>query len=172
MYVVGNTVIDALFTGIDVIKNSSENLFLDQYSDIDFSKKKHWEDELQETLRGMSAPIPPVDLRTRVMREVHRSVPQSQAAVRPLLSASVRKAIYITLPLLMIIALMFTKGEPSTGGTLFGLKPIMLPDLSIPDFTNRLSATLKQAFLAISVFAFVQVILIGRLMRKTDQHLH
>jgi len=39
VYVVGNTVIDALFTGIDVIKNSSENLFLDQYSDIDFSKK-------------------------------------------------------------------------------------------------------------------------------------
>lgn len=39
VYVVGNTVIDALFTGIDVIKNSSENSFLDQYNDIDFSKK-------------------------------------------------------------------------------------------------------------------------------------
>jgi len=39
VYVVGNTVIDALFSGIKVIENSSENIFLDQYNDIDFSKK-------------------------------------------------------------------------------------------------------------------------------------
>lgn len=135
-------------------------------------KNKHWEDELQEALKGMNPERPPLDLRSRVMQQVHIETSRQPAAVRPLLSATVRKAIIIALPLLMIIAFLLTKGETNPGDTLFGIKPINLPDITIPDFTYHLSETLKQALLAISLFAFVQVIIIGRLMRKADQQLN
>jgi MFS superfamily sulfate permease-like transporter len=134
-------------------------------------KNKYWEDELQEALKSMKPERPPLDLRNRVMQQVHIEASRQQAAVRHLLSATVRKSIIIALPLLMIVAFLLTKGETNPG-TIFGLKPIKLPNFGIPDFTNRLSETLKQALLAISMFAFVQVIIIGRLMRKTDQRLH
>lgn len=39
VFVVGNTVIDALFSGLEKIKKSSEDTFLNQFNDIDFSKK-------------------------------------------------------------------------------------------------------------------------------------
>ncbi|MFZ4678618.1 MAG: non-hydrolyzing UDP-N-acetylglucosamine 2-epimerase [Flavobacterium sp.] len=39
VYVVGNTVIDALFEGLKKIKNSDEKVLLSKYSQIDFSKK-------------------------------------------------------------------------------------------------------------------------------------
>jgi UDP-N-acetylglucosamine 2-epimerase (non-hydrolysing) len=39
VFVTGNTVIDALFTGLDIIKNTSENLIAKKFSDIDFTKK-------------------------------------------------------------------------------------------------------------------------------------
>lgn len=39
VFVVGNTVIDALLLGLDEIKNSSENNLINKYSDIDFDKK-------------------------------------------------------------------------------------------------------------------------------------
>lgn len=134
-------------------------------------KNKHWEDELQEALKSMKPERPPLDLRNRVMQQVHIETSRQPAAVRPLLSATVRKSIIIALPLVMIVAFLLTKGETNPG-TIFALKPIKLPNFGIPDFTNRLSETLKQALLAISMFAFVQVIIIGRLMRKTDQRLH
>lgn len=135
-------------------------------------KNKHWEDELQEALKGMKPERPPLDLRNRVMQQVHFEVSRQPADVRPLLSAPVRKAIIIALPMLMIITFILTKGETNPGDTIFGIKPINLPDIAIPDITNRLSDTLKQALLAISLFAFLQVIVIGRLMRKSDQPRH
>lgn len=39
VYVVGNTVIDALLSGLKKIKKSDENMLLEKYSNIDFSKK-------------------------------------------------------------------------------------------------------------------------------------
>ena len=39
VYVVGNTVIDALLMGLDKIKNADESTFLNQFKSIDFSKK-------------------------------------------------------------------------------------------------------------------------------------
>jgi len=39
VFVVGNTVIDALFMGLEKINTSKENYFLEKYSSIDFSKK-------------------------------------------------------------------------------------------------------------------------------------
>ena len=39
VFVVGNTVIDALISGLDKVKNSSEEQLLEKYSFIDFSKK-------------------------------------------------------------------------------------------------------------------------------------
>lgn len=39
VYIVGNTVIDALFEGLKRIKKSDENALLSKYSQIDFSKK-------------------------------------------------------------------------------------------------------------------------------------
>ena len=39
VFVVGNTVIDALLLGLDEIQNSSENNLIDKYSNIDFDKK-------------------------------------------------------------------------------------------------------------------------------------
>ena len=39
VFVVGNTVIDALLLGLDEIKNSSENNLINKYSNIDFDKK-------------------------------------------------------------------------------------------------------------------------------------
>lgn len=39
VYVVGNTVIDALLAGLEKIKTSSEQLFLEKYHFIDFTKK-------------------------------------------------------------------------------------------------------------------------------------
>lgn len=135
-------------------------------------KNKLWEQELQEVLKEMKTERPPVDLRNRIMQQIHIETARHSTAVRPLLSGTVRKAIIMSVPILMVAAFLLTKGETNTGDSLFGLNPINLPDLAIPDFTNHLSETLKQALLAISVFAFVQVIIIGRLMRKTDQRLH
>lgn len=39
VFVVGNTVIDALFKGLEKIKKTDENTFLEKYKNIDFSKK-------------------------------------------------------------------------------------------------------------------------------------
>jgi UDP-N-acetylglucosamine 2-epimerase (non-hydrolysing) len=39
VFVVGNTVIDALLLGLDEIKNSSENILINKYSNINFNKK-------------------------------------------------------------------------------------------------------------------------------------
>ena len=39
VYVVGNTVIDALFLGLGIISSRSENHFIELFNDIDFSKK-------------------------------------------------------------------------------------------------------------------------------------
>lgn len=39
VYVVGNTVIDALFSGIKQISYTDNSIFTEKYSSIDFSKK-------------------------------------------------------------------------------------------------------------------------------------
>jgi UDP-N-acetylglucosamine 2-epimerase len=38
-FVVGNTVIDALYLGLDIIKTKNENVFFEKFSNIDFNKK-------------------------------------------------------------------------------------------------------------------------------------
>jgi UDP-N-acetylglucosamine 2-epimerase (non-hydrolysing) len=39
IYVVGNTVIDALFLGLDLIENNEDDKYFEQFNNIDFSKK-------------------------------------------------------------------------------------------------------------------------------------
>lgn len=130
---------------------------------------KHWEDELRDTLKGMKPIIPPVDLRDRVMLEIHRSAPQQSQVLRPLLSATARRAIFMVVPLLLVAAFLLTKDASIPAESIFGIKPISLPSFEMPDLTHHLSETLRQALTAVFLFAFVQVILIGRLLRKADQ---
>ena len=132
-------------------------------------KDKHWEDELRDALKGMKPTIPPVDLRDMVMQEIRRSAPQQTQALRPLLSATVRKAIFILVPLLLIAALLLTKDASMPAESIFGIRRINLPSFELPDLSLYLSDTLRQALSAVFLFAFVQVIIIGRLLRKADR---
>ena len=132
-------------------------------------KNNHWEDELRDALRGMKPTIPPVDMRDRVMQEIRRSAPQQAQAPRPLLSAAARRAIFIVVPLSLIAAFLLSKDAPLPAESIFGIRRISLPSLELPDFSLHLSDTLRQALTAVFLFAFVQVILIGRLLRKADR---
>jgi len=130
---------------------------------------KHWEDDLRDALKGMKPTIPPVDMRDRVMQEIRRSAPQQARVLRPLLSASARRAISIVVPLLLIAAFLLSKDAPIPAESIFGIRPISLPSFDFPDLSVHLSDTLRQALTAVFLFAFVQVILIGRLLRKADR---
>ena len=132
-------------------------------------KNNHWEDELRDALKGMKPIIPTVDMRDKVMQEIRRSAPQQAQILRPLLSATARRAIVIVIPLLLIAAFLLSKDAPIPTESIFGIKPIGLPSFDFPDLSLHLSDTLRQALTAVFLFAFVQVILIGRLLRKADR---
>ena len=132
-------------------------------------KNNHWEDELRDALKGMKPIIPPVDMRDKVMQEIRRSAPQQAQTLRPLLSATARRAIFIVIPLLLIAAFLLSKDAPIPTESIFGIRRISLPSFELPDFSLHLSDTLRQALTAVFLFAFVQVILIGRLLRKADR---
>lgn len=132
-------------------------------------KNNHWEDEIRDALKGMKPIIPPVDMRDRVMEEIRRSAPQQARVLRPLLSATARRAIFMVVPLLLIAAFLLSKDAPIPAESIFGIRPISLPSFELPDLSLQLSDTLRQALTAGFLFAFVQVILIGRLLRKADR---
>lgn len=130
---------------------------------------KHWEDELRDALKGMKPTIPPIDLRDRVMAEIRRSTPQQAQVLRPLLSATARRTIFILVPLSLIAAFLLSKDAALPTESIFGIRRISLPSFELPDLSLYLSDTLRQALTAVFLFAFVQVILIGRLLRKADR---
>ena len=130
---------------------------------------KHWEDELRDALKGMKPTIPSLDMRDRVMAEIRRSAPQQGQVLRPLLSATARRTIFIVVPLSLIAAFLLSKDAPLPTESIFGIRRISLPSFELPDLSLHLSDTLRQALTAVFLFAFVQVILIGRLLRKADR---
>jgi hypothetical protein len=133
---------------------------------------KHWEAELSDAVKGMEPVQPPLNMRTAVMQQIRSMEATRPMTVRPLLSASIRKIILISIPALMAVALLLSPQTADTSGSIIENIFKMIPEIQQPDIPHEMSDTIKLALMAVLVFSFLQVVNIGRLISRADKRLH
>jgi hypothetical protein len=133
---------------------------------------KHWEAALSDAVKEMKLVEPSSDLRAGVMQRIRSMEAARPVTVRPLLSATIRKIILVSIPALMATALLFYPPSADSTGSIFDNRLDFIPEITLPALTFEISDTFKLALIAVLMFAFLQVVNIGRLINKADKGLH
>jgi hypothetical protein len=133
---------------------------------------KHWEAALSDAVKEMKPVEPSSDLRAGVMHRIRSMEAARPVNVRPLLSATIRKIILISIPALMAAALLLSPPSAESTGSIFDNRLDFIPEITLPALTCEMSDTFKLALIAVLMFAFLQVVNIGRLINKADKGLH
>lgn len=133
--------------------------------------KKHWEEELSDVVKGMTPIEPRFDLRAGVMQQILGNQAPERVMIRPLLSAGVRKIIFIIIALMLVLSFMLTRNVTDSSGSVFGTAIGFLQEweITLPTINIELSNTSRWALMAISLFTLLQVLNIGRLLHKMNK---